>query len=163
MAAESKMRETAWVRTGCNAFDSRSPKSNPMSFWTEQDVLLYIKLNKLPIASVYGEVVYDVEDTEQERFDGFVTHKLKTTGCTRTGCIFCGYGAHLDKKPRFLSLANTHPKQYNYCINGGAFDADGLWKPNKNGLGMGYVFDRLNELYGDGFIRYKEEHECENS
>lgn len=108
MACESRMREQNWIETGCNAFDAKVPKSKPMSFWTEQDVLLYIKLNNLPIASVYGEVVYDVEDPEQERFDGFVTHKLKTTGCKRTGCVFCGYGAHLEKESRFVALSHTH-------------------------------------------------------
>ena len=27
-------------------------------------------------------------------------------------------------------------------------------QPNKQGLGMGHVFDELNRLYGDGFIKY---------
>ncbi|MBP1544840.1 MAG: phosphoadenosine phosphosulfate reductase family protein [Oscillospiraceae bacterium] len=160
MACESKSREKRWYESGCNAFDVKHAKSKPMSFWTEQDVLLYIKTNKLPIASVYGEVVYDVEDPQQERFDGYVTHKLKTTGCQRTGCTFCAFGAHLEKDSRFVRLADTHPKLYEYCIGGGEFDESGTWKPNKKGLGMGYVFDRLNELYGkDGkpFIRYKKE------
>lgn len=160
MADESKSRETAWLKNGCNAFDSRDPKSKPMSFWNNQDVLLYIKLNQTRIASVYGRVVYDVEDPDQERFDGFVTYRLKTTGCQRTGCIFCAFGAHLEKESRFVRLAETHPKQYAYCIGGGEFDENGIWKPNKQGLGMGYVFDRLNELYSKNskpFIEYKRE------
>ena len=57
MAAESKRRTTQWMLKGCNAFESKNPISNPMSFWTEQDVLRYIKVNDLPIASVYGEIV----------------------------------------------------------------------------------------------------------
>ena len=160
MACESQLREQQWAKNGCNSFDAAHPVSNPMSFWTEQDVLLYIKLNNLPIASVYGEVVYDVEDPEQERFDGFVTRKLKTTGCKRTGCVFCGYGAHLEKESRFVALSHTHTRLYDYCINGGEFGEDGIWRPNKKGLGMGYVFDRLNELYskdGKPFIKYKED------
>lgn len=32
---------------------------------------------------------------------------------------------------------------------------DGLWKPDKNGLGMAHVFDELCKLYGRDFIRYK--------
>ena len=31
---------------------------------------------------------------------------------------------------------------------------DGVWQPNKQGLGMGHVFDVLNDLYGDEFIKY---------
>ena len=87
-------------------------------------------------------------------FDG----KYKCTGCSRTGCIFCAYGAHLEKESRFVRLKQTHPKQYNYCINGGAYDENGIWKPNEDGLGMGHVFDELNEMYsknGKEFIEYK--------
>lgn len=98
----------------------------------------------IPIASVYGDIVY--------KDDG----KLYTTGCNRTGCIFCAFGCHLEKEPsRFQRLKQTHPRQYEYCINGGAYGDDGIWKPNSEGLGMGHVFDELNELYGENFIKYK--------
>lgn len=30
-----------------------------------------------------------------------------------------------------------------------------IWVPSKEGLGMGKVFDLLNEIYGTDFIRYK--------
>lgn len=46
MASESRLRTAQWLRNGCNGFEMTSPISNPMSFWTEQDVLLYIELNK---------------------------------------------------------------------------------------------------------------------
>lgn len=81
--------------------------------------------------------------------------KLHCTGCKRTGCIYCGYGAHLDKNPRFLMLKQTHPKHYDFCINGGQYDENGIWKPNAEGLGMGHVFDELNRIYGENFIQYK--------
>ena len=42
MATESKARETSWLKTGCNAFESKRPTSQPLSFWTEQDILTYI-------------------------------------------------------------------------------------------------------------------------
>lgn len=45
MAAESKVRTQKWLQDGCNAFDCKRPHSKPMSFWTDQDVLLYIKEN----------------------------------------------------------------------------------------------------------------------
>ena len=57
MAEESRLRESEWIKRGCNSFDSKRAISKPMSFWTEQDVLKYIKANNLKIASVYGEVV----------------------------------------------------------------------------------------------------------
>ena len=158
MAAESILRETNWLKSGCNAFENRHPKSTPMSFWTEQDVLQYIKENNLPIASVYGDVVYK-ENPEQMRMEDYGiencgTDKLCTTGCNRTGCIFCAFGAHLEKgESRFEILKRTHPRQYEYCIGGGEY-VDGVWQPSKEGLGMGHVFDELNKIYGDGFIKY---------
>ena len=42
MAEESKLRTQAWCKFGCNAFEQKKPKSNPMMFWTEQDILTYI-------------------------------------------------------------------------------------------------------------------------
>ena len=154
-AEESELRTQQWLKHGCNAFENKNPISNPMSFWTEQDILQYIKQHKIPIASVYGEVVFE-DNPDQIRFDGFESGKLTTSGCKRTGCIFCGFGCHLEKEPsRFQRLKETHPKQYAYCIGGGEFNEQGIWQPSKEGLGMGYVFDRLNEIYGEGFIKYK--------
>lgn len=164
MASEGEQREAAWLRTGCNAFNAKNPMSKPMSFWTEQDILQYIKQNAIPIASVYGSIEYAIEP-EQIRwgeispefsvFESKEQSKLATTGCNRTGCIFCGFGCHLEKEPsRFQRLKETHPRQYEYCIGGGEYDENGVWKPNKQGLGMGHVFDELNKIYGDGFIKY---------
>lgn len=129
MADESKLRTQKWLQFGCNAFDSEKPTSKPMSFWTEQDVLLYIKQNNLPICSVYGEVVPDYEAMGQ--IDGQLTWNdleecsgmeifelgkqiLKTTGCNRTGCVLCGFGCHLEKDEdaRFVRLKETHPGLY---------------------------------------------------
>ena len=158
MACESRFRERHWLVNGCNGFQMKRPVSNPMSFWTEQDVLQYIRDFKIPIASVYGDVIF-AEEPDQARIDfadGLPCGELCTTGCNRTGCMFCAFGAHLEKgETRFQRLKRTHPKQYAYCIGGGAYDEDGIWKPNKDGLGMGHVFDELNKIYGEDFIRYK--------
>lgn len=63
-----------------------------------------------------GDVVYK-EDSDQMRIEdygieGCGTEKLCTTGCNRTGCIFCAFGAHLDErgggKSRFERLKETH-------------------------------------------------------
>ena len=143
MATESKLRKNAWMANGCNAFDAERPISQPMSFWTEQDVLEYLRRYKVPYASFYGNIVEE-------------NGKLRTTGYNRTGCVFCGFGAHLEKEPtRFQRLKETHPKLYNYCLNGGEYDDEGLWRPTKDGLGMRHVFEELNRLYGDGFIKYE--------
>lgn len=152
MASESKLRLQKWIQNGCNAFEAKRQVSNPMSFWTEQDVLQYIKVHDIPIASVYGDII-PVND--QLTIDNSFNCQLCTSGCARTGCIFCGFGAHLEKgESRFERLKRTHPKQYNYCIGGGEYDNEGIWKPNKDGLGMGHVFDVLNNLYGKDFIKY---------
>lgn len=159
MADESRMRTQQWIKNGCNGFNLTTPVSNPMSFWTEQDVLRYIKEERLPISSVYGDIEY-VYEPEQMRIEDFGIvcegcEGLRTTGCQRTGCIFCAFGCHLEESPsRFERLKLTHPRQYEYCIGGGEYNEDGVWQPNKQGLGMGHVFDELNNIYGEGFIRY---------
>lgn len=39
--------------------------------------------------------------------------------------------------------------------DGGEYDENGKWIPNKQGLGLGHVFDELNKIYGEDFIKYK--------
>lgn len=108
MAAESTLREKSWLKTGCNAFESKRPTSQPLSFWTEQDVLHYIKEFNVPYCPVYGEI--KVDDKRQDR--------LTTAGCDRTGCMFCMFVVHLEKEPnRFQRMKVTHPKQYAYCMD----------------------------------------------
>lgn len=159
MASESRLREQQWIKYGCNGFDMATPTSNPMSFWTEQDVLQYIKIHQIPIASVYGDIEYVIEP-EQMRIEDFGLNcgapaELRTTGCQRTGCIFCGFGCHREESPnRFELLKVTHPRQYEYCIGGGEYNEDGVWQPSKEGLGLGHVFDELNKIYGEDFIKY---------
>ena len=126
MACESRTRKTAWLKNGCNAFDSKRPISQPMSFWTEQDVLRYIKEFNIHYASVYGEI--------KQGENG----KYYTTGYNRTGCVFCGFGCHLEKEPnRFQRLKQTHPKLWNYCM-----------KPwDEGGLGMKEVLEYIGVKY----------------
>ena len=124
-----------------------------MSFWTEQDVLKYIKTEGIELASVYGDVVATDESGFEYAQTLFDNCSYKTTGCDRTGCIFCGFGAHHDN--RFLRIKRTHPKQYDYCMGGGAYDPeDGLWKPTTEGLGMAHCIDELCKLYGKDFIKF---------
>lgn len=155
MATESRLRTQQWLKNGCNGFDLDIPKSTPISFWNEQDVLRYIKENNVKIPSVYGNIIQDIEAPDGYEQLSFCDMKLCTSKCKRTGCIYCGFGVHLEKgKTRFQILKETHPKLYNYCMNGGEFDNKGMWIPNKNGLGLKFVFDKINEIYGKDFIRY---------
>ncbi len=119
MACESVMRQTQWLKTGCNAFDSARKISTPLAFWTDQDILLYLRTYAVPYCPIYGEIVDE-------------NGKLKTTGASRTGCMFCAFGAHLEKEPnRFQRMKITHPKMYDYCMKP---MADG-------GLGLAEVLD----------------------
>ena len=150
MASESVIRTQKWLQDGCNAFNVTKPHSNPMSFWTEQDVLLYIKENNLPICSVYGEVVTDYEAMGQcenqmslADFGIFDDERLlKTTGCRRTGCVLCGFGCHLEKESRFLRLKETHPKFHNL-----------LYILKNNGVTYAEAIDWVNE-HGNMNIKY---------
>lgn len=105
MATESTQRNKIWLEHGCNIYDAKEPSSRPLSFWTEQNVLAYISTNAIPIPSVYGEIIFD--DKKK---------RLVTTGLERTGCIFCGFGAHLEHPNRFERLKETHPQLYDYCM-----------------------------------------------
>ena len=152
MAEESRLRLKTWLKNGCNGFNMKSPISNPLSFWRNQDIFQYIHDNNLEIASVYG----DVEDSNylsgQMCIEGCET--WKTTGAERTGCIFCLFGMHLEKgETRLQRLHRTHPKLYDYCMNGGEF-VDGNWQPNKKGLGMKFVCDEVNRVMGKELLRY---------
>lgn len=153
MAQESRLRTLQWLKNGCNAFDAKKQVSNPMAFWTEQDVLLYIYQNNIPVCSVYGDVVkvtemegqLDLEDVFGKDVCDLGTPTLKTTGCKRTGCMFCGYGCHLEKpgEGRFERMKVTHPKQYEYIMK--------PWE--EGGLNYKAVIDWLNEN-GNLHIRY---------
>ena len=120
MATESRRRKAAYLQVGCNVFEGKLKSSRPLMVWTEQDVLQYIKEFNIPYASVYGEII--------ETSKGLVT-----TGESRTGCMFCMFGIHLDKgENKFQRMAKTHPKQYDYCINK---------------LGLGEVLDYIGVDY----------------
>jgi 3'-phosphoadenosine 5'-phosphosulfate sulfotransferase (PAPS reductase)/FAD synthetase len=155
LADESIKRRDAWMKTGCNAFDLKRPQSQPLAFWTEQDILHYLKKYDVPYCPVYGEIqVKPPEDTEEGQINMIdylgcyePEDTLETTGCDRTGCIFCMFGCHLEKEPnRFQRLKETHPRQYEYCIGGGEM-LEGKWQPNKEGLGLGKVLDYIGVKY----------------
>ena len=104
LASDSQRRKMSWYITGCNAFESKKKISKPLSFWTEQDILRYLRDYHIPYANVYGNISEDKRG------------RLQTTGEIHTGCIFCPVGCHLDKVNRFQRLQVTHPKLYEYII-----------------------------------------------
>ena len=95
LASESYQREKDWLEYGCNVFHERKDnQSRPLSFWTDDDILEYIDRFHLRIPALYD------------------------MGYTRNGCMYCGFGVHLepDGCNRYQRLKQTHPAQYNYFI-----------------------------------------------
>lgn len=89
MAGESRLRQRQYIiRGGCNAFCGHIA-SYPISIWTDADIWAYLLKFKVPYCELYDK------------------------GHTRTGCMFCGFGAHIEKVSRFELLYDLHPKAYN--------------------------------------------------
>ena len=159
MACESRLRQTEWRKHGCNSFDSKRAKSQPLSFWTEQDIFEYIvRFIKPKYDQAWYEVAY-ASGSRRKRARKFLRKKdysrtgiasvygeiiqdnngkYITTKCNRTGCVFCMYGCHLEKEPnRFQRLKQTHPKLWEYCM-----------KPwNEGGLGLKKVLEFIKVPY----------------
>jgi len=95
MASEGGNREHNYLKYGCNAFSlSSQPRSDPISFWTEKDIWNYIEKYNVSYSKIYD------------------------MGYKRTGCIYCGFGAHMEKYPnRFQRLRRTHFKLWKYCMD----------------------------------------------
>ena len=112
------------MQHGCNAFKGDRPKSKSLSIQTRNDELEYITRYKIPYCKeIYGDIIEE---------NGIYS----TTLIKRTGCVYCGFGVHLEKEPnRFQKLKISHPKIWEYCM-----------KPEEEeegGLGMKKVMDFL--------------------
>ena len=84
-------------RGGCNVFSDNPRKvhSAPLSIWTAADCRDYIHRFDIPYCPIYD-----------------------IPGITRTGCVFCGFGAHLGGGGgRFHILYTLHPKLYQMAMN----------------------------------------------
>lgn len=93
MAEDSLLRKQVFTRYGCNAFDKKRPSSNPLLFWTSQDVWEYIRQEKISYSPIYD------------------------MGYENTGCMFCLFGVHKETQPnKIQKLKETHPKYYDYCM-----------------------------------------------
>lgn len=96
LASESYQREKDWLEHGCNVFHERKDnQSRPLSFWTDDDILEYISKYNVKIPKLYE------------------------MGYSRNGCMYCGFGVHLEPLHcnRYQKLKQTHPAQYTYFIN----------------------------------------------
>lgn len=103
----------------------------------------YIAENNLEIAKAYRRVVF----SEKEG-------RYYTTGCQRTGCIFCLFGITQDMD-RIARLQIEEPKLADYVLRGGEFGKDGYWQPTNNGLGYWFIIEWLN-IHGLGIVYYKD-------
>lgn len=95
LASESRQRESEWLNYGCNVFHiKKDNQCKPLSIWTDKDIHEYIEKNDIRISSLYEK------------------------GYTRNGCMYCGFGIHLEncKENRYQKLKRTHPVQYAYLI-----------------------------------------------
>ena len=90
--AEGGVRKNSILRNGYN-----SKRISPLFFWVKQDILAYISKFNLSISKAY--------ETEE-----------------RTGCLFCGMGAHLEKSNqttlnRFQRIKKHYPKRFIKVMN----------------------------------------------
>lgn len=133
MAIESSQRTVNWLRYGCNAFQKKRPTSQPLSGWTEQDILEYYLFTGSRYArDVYGDILVNCDGS------------LYLSGAQRTGCEFCLYGAQCEKgKGRLERVKELHPKRYDFIMR----------PVEENGLGYKVVIDYIN-AHSKANIRY---------
>ena len=115
MAAESGTRTAIYLkRGGCNSFNNDGkahPSSFPLAIWTDKDVWQYINDRQLQIPDIYGK------------------------GVTRTGCMGCGFGAHIDHN-NIDVMRELWPRWYDMVMsyeNNGTTYGDALAKTIERG------------------------------
>lgn len=92
-AEDSDQRKQSYYREGCNS--PSADRSWPMAFWLESDVWEFLRATGAPYSPIYD------------------------MGYTRTGCMFCMFGLHMEGRPhRFDRMRETHPQQYRWCMDG---------------------------------------------
>ena len=96
LASESDSRAAGYItRGGCNSFDDSHntyPTSWPLAIWNEEDIWAYIKDRGLRIPDIYEK------------------------GATRTGCMGCGFGAHISTAG-LDTLRELWPKMYDMILS----------------------------------------------
>jgi 3'-phosphoadenosine 5'-phosphosulfate sulfotransferase (PAPS reductase)/FAD synthetase len=117
MACDSAFRMESVMQTGCNAFDITHPQSRPLAMWQEHHVWEYLHTFKVPYSPIYD------------------------MGYTRTGCMFCMFGLHMEGYPnRFERMKETHPKLYKYCMENLGLQKVMEWYPQRGYVPQGRLF-----------------------
>ena len=96
LASESRQRMFGYVQQGgCNMFKTsgkNKPRSLPLAIWNDDDVWAYIRDRHLQLPDIYKH------------------------GAKRTGCMGCGFGAHLN--PTGIdTMRKLWPKWYDMVMN----------------------------------------------
>ena len=96
LASESRQRMFGYVQQGgCNMFKTsgkNKPRSLPLAIWNDDDVWAFIRDRHLQLPDIYEH------------------------GAKRTGCMGCGFGAHLN--PTGIdTMRKLWPKWYDMVMN----------------------------------------------
>lgn len=96
MAADSDLRELTYMkRGGCNSY-GRSTSSWPVAIWTEKDIWDYLTRYNIPYSKIYDH------------------------GFSRTGCMTCLFGIHLDcgfrGENRIQTMKRTHSYLWDFYM-----------------------------------------------
>ena len=84
---------------------------------------------KISYAAVYGDI-------REDRCG-----KLRFTGVSSTGCIFCVFGLHMEDAPnRFQRMQESHPHLYQFCMEK---------------IGLGEVLDYIRDHCPDRAVAKK--------
>lgn len=96
LASESYQRTLGYIQQGgCNVFEvsgKNHPRSLPLAIWTDDDVWAYIRDRRLSLPDIYEQ------------------------GAIRTGCMGCGFGAHLNTSG-IDTMQRLWPKWYDMVMN----------------------------------------------
>ncbi len=105
MASEGGQRELGLLKNGCNYYGKTITRSCPFAIFTRTDLLQLALDLHVPVPEIYGEIKRQLDGT------------LETTKAKRTGCIMCGFGIHIEKRPhRFDRLRQTSPKEWRFWM-----------------------------------------------
>jgi 3'-phosphoadenosine 5'-phosphosulfate sulfotransferase (PAPS reductase)/FAD synthetase len=125
-AVESKNRESAWLKTGCNyKFPDGTIRSKPLGSVSLDAILYSIAYRDIPLCSDYGSIE---QYTDRDKVC------YRCTKAQRTGCALCGFGIKYDPE-RFARLLETEPAKVAFAF-----------KPiSQGGLGYKEVCEYMNE------------------
>jgi hypothetical protein len=105
MASEGGRREKSLILNGCNYYGKTTIRSCPFAIFTRQDLLQLALDLDVPVPSIYGAIERHADGT------------LYTTKAQRTGCVMCGFGIHIEKRPhRFDRLRESDPQQWRFWM-----------------------------------------------